>query len=249
MTSGQARARAGARRSAFQRWDYARLTKPPHTKQGSHQQQMLKTSLLSIPRLFTVRRGIDEHDEQLSGNAMESAETADGHIQRGDGRHMMAERKRREKLNDRFVTLRSLVPYVSKQDKVSLLGDAIDFIKDLQRQVEELESRRKISENPSKPRVEITVENNRAVFEISSPWRQDLLIAILETFVGTHMQVEDVAAKVSKDTFKATLKAKVTSSGIDDDDDDEDKKSIKQIRETLLSVVNGNNSPTFEKLC
>ncbi|XP_016453820.1 transcription factor bHLH14-like [Nicotiana tabacum] len=55
--------------------------------------------------------------------------------------HVEAERIRREKLNHRFYALRSVVPYVSKMDKASLLADAVTYIKELKVKVEDLESK------------------------------------------------------------------------------------------------------------
>ncbi|KAJ8511151.1 hypothetical protein OPV22_001585 [Ensete ventricosum] len=54
--------------------------------------------------------------------------------------HVLSQRKRREKLTEKFLVLRSLVPSVSKVDKVSVLGDTIEYLKDLERRVQELES-------------------------------------------------------------------------------------------------------------
>ncbi|XP_060182602.1 transcription factor bHLH14-like [Lycium barbarum] len=55
--------------------------------------------------------------------------------------HVEAERKRREKLNHRFYALRSVVPYVSKMDKASLLADAVTYINELKSKIEDLESK------------------------------------------------------------------------------------------------------------
>ncbi|CAA6663502.1 unnamed protein product [Spirodela intermedia] len=57
------------------------------------------------------------------------------------GKHVLAERKRREKLNEKFLALRSLVPSGTKVDKASVLGDTVNYIKQLLRRTEENEAR------------------------------------------------------------------------------------------------------------
>ncbi|KAJ9552129.1 hypothetical protein OSB04_016174 [Centaurea solstitialis] len=53
--------------------------------------------------------------------------------------HILAERKRREKLSQRFIALSALVPGLKKMDKASVLGDAIKHLKTLQEKVKTLE--------------------------------------------------------------------------------------------------------------
>lgn len=53
--------------------------------------------------------------------------------------HIMAERKRREKLSERLIALSAMVPGLKKMDKASVLGDAINYVKQLQEQVKTLE--------------------------------------------------------------------------------------------------------------
>ncbi|KAI3849771.1 hypothetical protein MKW98_026685 [Papaver atlanticum] len=53
--------------------------------------------------------------------------------------HVMAERKRREKLNQRFIALSAIVPGLKKMDKDSVLGDAVKYLKQLQEKVKTLE--------------------------------------------------------------------------------------------------------------
>ncbi|KAH6833139.1 basic helix-loop-helix DNA-binding superfamily protein [Perilla frutescens var. hirtella] len=57
--------------------------------------------------------------------------------------HILAERKRREKLSQRFIALSALVPGLKKMDKASVLGDAIKYMKQLQEKVKNLEEKAK----------------------------------------------------------------------------------------------------------
>ncbi|CAI0405418.1 unnamed protein product [Linum tenue] len=57
--------------------------------------------------------------------------------------HILAERKRREKLSQRFIALSSIVPGLKKMDKASVLGDAIKYVKHLQEKIKQLEEQTK----------------------------------------------------------------------------------------------------------
>jgi len=66
--------------------------------------------------------------------------------------HVMSERKRREKLNEMFLVLKSLVPSIHKVNKASILAETIAYLKELQRRVHELESSREPISRPSETR-------------------------------------------------------------------------------------------------
>ncbi|XP_027346371.1 transcription factor bHLH18-like [Abrus precatorius] len=55
--------------------------------------------------------------------------------------HVIAERKRREKLSQRFIALSAIVPGLKKMDKATVLEDAIKYVKQLQERVNTLEER------------------------------------------------------------------------------------------------------------
>ncbi|XP_062226390.1 anthocyanin regulatory R-S protein-like isoform X2 [Phragmites australis] len=66
--------------------------------------------------------------------------------------HVMTERRRREKLNEMFVILKSLVPSIHKVDKASILAETIAYLKELERRVQELESSRELISHPDEAR-------------------------------------------------------------------------------------------------
>ncbi|KAK9690557.1 hypothetical protein RND81_09G137500 [Saponaria officinalis] len=62
-----------------------------------------------------------------------------GHLSSSSKEHVLAERKRREKLSQRFIALSAIIPGLKKMDKASVLGDAVKYVKQMQERVKKLE--------------------------------------------------------------------------------------------------------------
>ncbi|TVU08830.1 hypothetical protein EJB05_42245, partial [Eragrostis curvula] len=53
--------------------------------------------------------------------------------------HIIAERKRREKINQRFIELSTVIPGLKKMDKATILSDATRYVKKLQEKLKDME--------------------------------------------------------------------------------------------------------------
>lgn len=121
----------GSQESSFTIWrSGSSLPKPL----GSTSQKLLKKILIDADWICGGRK-MKLPEENGNKSRLCKSEADDNGVN-----HVLSERRRREKLNEKFLILKSLVPSISKVDKASILGDTIEYVKELEKRVEELES-------------------------------------------------------------------------------------------------------------
>ncbi|CAK9149027.1 unnamed protein product [Ilex paraguariensis] len=65
--------------------------------------------------------------------------------------HIAVERNRRKQMNQYLAVIRSLLPdsYVQRSDQASIIGGAINFVKELEQKLQTLEAQKQISQQPN----------------------------------------------------------------------------------------------------
>ncbi|KAK4848482.1 hypothetical protein QYF36_013639 [Acer negundo] len=117
-------------------------------------QWLLKYILFSVPFLHSKYRDENSPKSRDASTADAASKFRKGISQDElSANHVLAERRRREKLNERFIILRSLVPFVTKMDKASILGDTIEYVKQLRKKIQDLETRNKQMETDQRSRL------------------------------------------------------------------------------------------------
>ncbi|XP_042379222.1 truncated basic helix-loop-helix protein A-like [Zingiber officinale] len=122
--------------SAFLRWSHKRDHCYSHRPQKTSQ-WLVKRVLLNIRELHCKFGDAGSSPKSHKGTTTMTAQ------EEGSANHVLAERRRREKLNERFMILRALVPFVTKMDKASILGDTIEYVKQLRKHIQDLEAKNK----------------------------------------------------------------------------------------------------------
>ncbi|GLT67853.1 hypothetical protein SLA2020_401310 [Shorea laevis] len=225
-------------------------------------QKILKKILFEVPRMHDL-----ELLESPERNGVKDAAWRP-EADEIDTNHVLSERKRREKLNDRFMILKSLVPSVSKVDKVSILDDTIEYLQELERRVEDLESSRELTEfevrtkrkpqdtvertsdnygynrnsNGKRPSINkrkvcdideaepemdyvamkdgstddvtVTVNNMDVVIQIRCPWKEGILLEIMDAASHLHLDCHSVQSSTAEGTLSITVKSKYKGSNV-----------------------------------
>uniref|UniRef100_A0A9I9CMZ9 BHLH domain-containing protein n=1 Tax=Cucumis melo TaxID=3656 RepID=A0A9I9CMZ9_CUCME len=110
--------------------------------------------------------------------------------------HIAVERNRRRQMNDHLNVIKSLIPtsYVQRGDQASIIGGAIDFVKELEQLLESLEAlrkERKGAEGECKDeQSEVRVASNRRIGEGVCAELRSEVAEIEVTMIQTHVNLK-----------------------------------------------------------
>ncbi|KAJ4978422.1 hypothetical protein NE237_009202 [Protea cynaroides] len=79
----------------------------------------------------------DEYDEDDSSVTTNNG-LGHGSMKADRSKTLVSERRRRGRMKEKLYALRSLVPNITKMDTASIVGDAVEYVKDLQREARNL---------------------------------------------------------------------------------------------------------------
>lgn len=243
--------------SSFVSWKKGRVAKKPR---AGASQKLVKKILFEVPRMH-VKHMIDSPEDNGNKNGVWRPEADEVGIN-----HALSERRRRERLNEKFSILKTMVPSLTKDDKVSILDDAIEYLKELERRVEELESCRASADLDPKPRrkpqdaregtsdnygnkkningkkplmnkrkacdmdetgpdmnhavskdssansIAVSMKNKDVVIEIRCPWRDRLLLEIIDSLSSLDLDSHSVQSSTVDGIISLTIQSVIKGS-------------------------------------
>lgn len=204
--------------SSFSNWS----SDHHHLGTTSSSQWLLKYVLFTVPFLHSKYRSDHENSSPKSRDTA-SADVGSRIFRRGtaasqedlSANHVLAERRRREKLNERFVILRSLVPFVTKMDKASILGDTIEYVKQLRKRIQDLESRQ--SDADRRSRSSSGEGRNNAMSTATNNYNQIRKMRIIEENIVGGSQGKAVAVGADGEVEVEDVEVEVEVSIIESD--------------------------------
>ena len=198
-------------------------------------QWLLKNILFRVPYLHAKqhRHNLSQTLDRRKGPPQDELTTS----------HVAAERRRREKLNEKFITLRSLVPFVTKMDKASILGDTIEYVKQLHEKVKELEARNNYHKMEDDQRwrsvkkrkeraAEVSIIEGEVLLEMECMHREGLLLDVMGTLREVGIEVIGVQSSLKDDVLVAKLRAKVKENAKGNN-----KVSIVEVKKAIDKII------------
>ncbi|KAJ1298120.1 hypothetical protein BS78_01G429100 [Paspalum vaginatum] len=120
--------------------------------------------------------------------------------------HVIAERKRREKMQQQFVALATIIPDLTKTDKISVLGSTIEYVKQLEEKVKTLEGQ---SARRS-PTVEATIHGDTALLKICCKEGRGVLVMVISELENQGLSIINTSVLPFTDScLNITVTAKI----------------------------------------
>ncbi|KAJ0454525.1 putative transcription factor bHLH family [Helianthus annuus] len=152
---------------------------------------------------------IHEEKQAVNGEKKSKSKKVEGQ----PSKNLMAERRRRKRLNDRLSMLRSIVPRISKMDRTSILGDTIEYMKELMEKVSTLQGQDVGSDsnslnlivNEAKPRNLPKRRNTETHIQICCSTNPGLLLSTVNALEVLGLDIQNcVMSSFGDFTFQAS---------------------------------------------
>ncbi|KAI3670376.1 hypothetical protein L1987_87967 [Smallanthus sonchifolius] len=119
-------------------------------------------------------------------------------------KNLMAERRRRKRLNDRLSMLRSVVPKISKMDRTSILADTIDYMKELIEKIKHMKEEMDISSSNqfnlmtakpkeifirNSPKFDVERRNTDTRVHVCCTGKPELLVSTMSTLESLGLEI------------------------------------------------------------
>ncbi|KAK3149749.1 hypothetical protein QOZ80_3AG0222130 [Eleusine coracana subsp. coracana] len=141
--------------------------------------------------------------------------------------HILAERKRREKINQRFIELSTVIPSLKKMDKATILSDATRYLKELQEKLKAHEDdHRKIQSSVPTKKPRITVPDDK---DGGSP------SYVADVPTGTSGALPEIEARISEGNVMVRIHCEDVKGSL--------VRLFAEVEELHLSIVHANAMP------
>ncbi|KAJ8445378.1 hypothetical protein Cgig2_010736 [Carnegiea gigantea] len=188
-------------------------------------------------------------------NKMSAQELMDAKALAASKSHSEAERRRRERINNHFAKLRSLLPNTTKTDKASLLAEVIQHVKELRRQTSIIAEASVVPTEADELTVDAAADGHDGRLIIRASLccddRSDLLPDLIKALKSLRLRTLKAEITTLGGRVKNVLFITYDPTATDDDEclepseSPEEPPSIRSVQEVLKAVIEkGGNEST-----
>ncbi|CAN6299950.1 unnamed protein product [Urochloa humidicola] len=144
--------------------------------------------------------------------------------------HVIAERKRREKMHHQFATLASIIPDITKTDKVSVLGSTIEYLHYLSNRLKALQEKHQYSSSTvgsptslnarccngteddgvARPKIEVDVQGTTVLLRVVCREKKGVLIMVLTELEKHRLSIINTnVVPFAKSSLNITITAQI----------------------------------------